>query len=73
MDINKLSSDEVRNAFDPPGRNLSALEKTERAQKNWLKLKDHITSMRDKPNYLVKFLDEENEIKQESMYNVDHQ
>jgi hypothetical protein len=50
---------------------MSAIEKTERAQKNWIKLKDHITEMRSKDNFLVQFLDEEDEMKQESIFNLE--
>ena len=54
-----------------PAHKMSAMEKTERAQKNWIKLKDHITEMRSKDNFLVQFLDEEDEMKQESIFNLE--
>jgi|TARA_B110000285_G_C15125637_1_gene620044 hypothetical protein len=48
--------------------NLTEAEKSKRAQENWIKLKNHISAMRLRANFLVTFLDEENEMKQESMF-----
>ena len=35
---------------------------------NWGILRDHIANMRQKANFLVTFLDDQNEMKQENMY-----
>tara|TARA_B110000285_G_scaffold96520_1_gene110166 strand:- start:309 stop:527 length:219 start_codon:yes stop_codon:yes gene_type:complete len=40
----------------------------EQATANWRTLRGHIRAMRLKANFLVTFLDDENEMKQENMY-----
>ena len=46
-------------------------EQSARAKANWGKLRNHIKAMRQKANFLVTFLDDENEMKQENMYGFD--
>lgn len=46
-------------------------EQSARARANWGKLRTHIKQMRQKANFLVTFLDDENEMKQENMYGYD--
>ena len=42
---------------------MSKVEKSERAQKNWILLKDHINEMKKTDNYLIHYLDEQQEEK----------
>lgn len=46
-------------------------EQSKRARHNWNLLRNHIKAMRQKANFLVTFLDDENEMKQENMYGYD--
>lgn len=43
-------------------------EGKKQAKKNWNKLRNYIKEMRSEDNFLVKFLDGQNEIDQENMY-----
>lgn len=60
---------------DPHDRIRSKKPLTEaqrmKARENWGKLRAHIKQMKDKANFLVKFLDDENELKQEYIYGTD--
>jgi hypothetical protein len=64
LDLGKVPSEDKLVAEE----NLTPEERSKRAQENWIKLKNHISAMRLRANFLVTFLDEENEMKQESMF-----
>jgi hypothetical protein len=44
---------------------------SKRARNNWEKLRVHIRQMKNKANFLVKYLEDENELKQEHIYGTD--
>lgn len=66
LDIGKIPNED-KNSF-PADVELTDSQRSKRAQANWNKLKTHISAMRLRANFLVTFLDEENEMKQESMF-----
>jgi hypothetical protein len=59
LDLGKVPSEDKLVAEE----NLTPEERSKRAQENWIKLKNHISAMRLRANFLVTFLDEENEMK----------
>ena len=61
LDIGKIPSED-KNSF-PADVELTDSQRSKRAQANWNKLKTHISAMRLRANFLVTFLDEENEMK----------
>ena len=49
--------------FKVKKKKLSAEDREKRARQNWGLLREHIRAMRQKANFLVTFLDDENEMR----------